>query len=125
MSRSPDPSVVRAAVDAVSAWLDDNTGTVGDFGNQAASLTSSFTMPTDLPFSVYFEYAAEEGMVNFHHTIPLRGTTGASVEQIEDLTETALGECERLYPALQMVIWGGQSVAEALETAMMETVGEA
>lgn len=35
MSRSPDPSVVRAAVDAVSAWLDDNTGTVAEPGRSA------------------------------------------------------------------------------------------
>lgn len=73
----------------------------------------------------HFEYAAEEGVVVFRHTIPLRGTAGASLEQLEDLTETALDECERLFPALQMVIWGGQSVAEALETALMDTVGEA
>lgn len=38
----------------------DNTGTVSDFGNQVASITSSFTMPTKLPFSVYFEYAGED-----------------------------------------------------------------
>ena len=73
----------------------------------------------------HFEYAAEEGLVNFRHTIPLRGTVGVSVEQIEDLTETALAECERLYPALQMVVWGDTSVREALDTALLETVGEA
>ncbi|HLS69109.1 MAG TPA: YbjN domain-containing protein [Kiloniellales bacterium] len=73
----------------------------------------------------HFEYAAEEGVVIFRHTIPLRGTVGASVEQLEDLTETALDECERLFPALQLVIWGGQSVDEALEATLMETVGEA
>src|SRR5690606_24172330 len=38
----------------------DNTGTLSDFGNQVASITSSFTMPTELPFAVYFEYAGED-----------------------------------------------------------------
>ena len=42
----------------------DNTGTVGDFGNQLASITSSFVMPTDVPFSVYFEYAGEDTSTN-------------------------------------------------------------
>ena len=37
----------------------------------------------------------------------------------------AVTECERFYPALQLVVWGGQSSAEALAAAMMETVGEA
>ena len=31
----------------------------------------------------------------------------------------------RFYPALQMVLWGGRSVGEAVEAALMETVGEA
>ncbi|HEX6996376.1 MAG TPA: capsule assembly Wzi family protein [Gammaproteobacteria bacterium] len=42
----------------------DNTGTVSDFGNQVASITSSFTMPTALPFAVYFEYAGEDTSTN-------------------------------------------------------------
>ncbi len=37
----------------------------------------------------------------------------------------AVGECERFYPALQMVIWGGRSVEEAVQAALMETLGEA
>jgi hypothetical protein len=73
----------------------------------------------------HFDLCSENGLVMFRHTIPLRGTRGASVEQIEDLIDTALGECERLYPALQMVAWGGQPVGEALAAALMETVGEA
>ena len=47
------------------------------------------------------------------------------VEQLEDLVDAAVGECERFYPALQMVVWGGRSVDEALSAALMETVGEA
>src|SRR3546814_3142863 len=61
----------------------------------------------------------------FRHTIPLRGLPSASVEQLEDLVEATLVECDRIYPALQMVVWGGTPVREALETAMLETVGEA
>ena len=46
----------------------DNTGTGGnrdaEFGNQAASITASYTMPTQLPFTVYFEYAGEDTSTN-------------------------------------------------------------
>ncbi|MFC4352753.1 YbjN domain-containing protein [Fodinicurvata halophila] len=73
----------------------------------------------------HFDYSPEDGAVLFRHTIPLRGTSGISVEQLEDLLDTALLECERLYPALQMVVWGGRPVEEALTAAMMDTVGEA
>jgi hypothetical protein len=68
---------------------------------------------------------AEEGAVMYRHTIPLRGVSGASVEQLEDLVEAALMECDRIYPALQMVVWGGSPVREALDAALLETVGEA
>jgi hypothetical protein len=42
----------------------DNTGTDSDFGNQVASITSSFIMPTPVPFAVYFEYAGEDTSTN-------------------------------------------------------------
>ncbi|HMB72179.1 MAG TPA: capsule assembly Wzi family protein, partial [Gammaproteobacteria bacterium] len=54
--------------DVFKAFFDpsgtDNSG-IGDdpeaeFGNQAASITASFIMPTTLPFSVYLEYAGED-----------------------------------------------------------------
>src|SRR3546814_9698392 len=49
----------------------------------------------------HFDLMAEEGAVMFRHTIPLRGLPGASAEQLEDLVEAALVECDRIYPALQ------------------------
>jgi hypothetical protein len=35
-----------------------------EFGNQAASITARFMMPTQRPFSVYFEYAGEDTSTN-------------------------------------------------------------
>src|SRR3546814_14621439 len=63
----------------------------------------------------HFDLMAEEGAVMFRHTIPLRGLTGASVEQREDLVEAALMECDRIYPAMPQVVGGGpdrESVGE-------------
>ncbi len=73
----------------------------------------------------HFDLASEEGALLFRHTIPLRGARGISVEQLEDTVDTALLECDRVYPALQMVIWGNQPVGDAIAAAMMDTVGEA
>ena len=73
----------------------------------------------------HFDLTSDEGLVLYRHTVLLRGLRGASVEQLEDLVDAAVGECERFYPALQMVVWGGRSVDEALSAALMETVGEA
>jgi hypothetical protein len=73
----------------------------------------------------HFDLLSDDGTVMFRHTVPLRGLQAASVEQLEDLVDTAVVECERFYPAIQMVVWGGQSVQNALAAALMETVGEA
>jgi hypothetical protein len=61
----------------------------------------------------------------FRHAILLRGALGASVEQLEDLVDMALTECERFYPAFQLVIWGGKTAEEAVTAAMIEPMGEA
>ena len=73
----------------------------------------------------HFGMWREDGLPMFRHAIPLRGQPAAAIEQMEDLVETALFECERFYPAFQYVIWGGKSAEAAMKAAMIETVGEA
>jgi hypothetical protein len=73
----------------------------------------------------HFDICAETSLPMFRHALLLRGQTGVTVEQIEDLVETALTECERFYPAFQLVIWGGKAPDEAITAAMIETQGEA
>ena len=73
----------------------------------------------------HFGLWAEEAVPMFRHSILLRGLGGASMEQIEDLVDIALSECERFYPAFQFVIWGGKSAQDAIAAALLDTVGEA
>lgn len=70
-------------------------------------------------------WSDDGGLPVFRHAVLLRGSTGASVEQLEDLLDIAMTECERYYPAFQFVIWGGHSPADAMAAAMLETAGEA
>jgi hypothetical protein len=73
----------------------------------------------------HFGLWAEEGVPMFRHAVLLRGLGGVGVEQIENLVDVALSECERFYPAFQFVIWGGKSADEAVTAALLDTVGEA
>jgi hypothetical protein len=73
----------------------------------------------------HFDICAETSLPMYRHALLLRGTSGVSVEQVEDLVETALTECERFYPAFQLVIWGGKAPDEAITAAMIEPMGEA
>jgi hypothetical protein len=73
----------------------------------------------------HFDVSAEDDTIMFRHTSLMRGVGGASPEQIEDLVELGLVECERYYPAFQLVIWGGKSADEAIQAAILDPQGEA
>lgn len=73
----------------------------------------------------HFDVDRDENMPMFRHTTLLRGIQGASVEQMEDLVDIAITECERFYPAFQFCIWGGHSASEAVQAAILDTVAEA
>jgi hypothetical protein len=73
----------------------------------------------------HFDVASDDNSPAFRHAVLLRGAVGASVEQIEDLVDIALSECERFYPAFQLVVWGGKNAEDALTAAMIDPVGEA
>lgn len=73
----------------------------------------------------HFGLWADVGMPMFRHALLLRGAGGPSVEQMEDLMETAIDECERFYPSFQYVIWGGKTAAQAFDLAIIDTVGQA
>ncbi len=73
----------------------------------------------------HFDLVSEGASPMYRHTVPLRGASGVSVEQFEDLIDAAVVECERFYPALQLVVWGGRTIADALVVARMDTVGRA
>lgn len=73
----------------------------------------------------HFTVCAAERVPMFRHTLPMRGLGGASVEQLEDLVDTAVGECDRYFPAFQWVLWGGKTAADAIAAAITEPVGEA
>lgn len=73
----------------------------------------------------HFDYLPEDGAILFRHTLPLRATGGATPEQLEDLVDIVLGECERAYPALFQIATGTASPALAVASAMMETCGTA
>jgi hypothetical protein len=73
----------------------------------------------------HFDFVREDGTTMYRHAMPMRGASGLSAEQLEDLVDAAIHECERFYPALQLVVWGGRSVADAMTVARMDTIGEA
>jgi hypothetical protein len=73
----------------------------------------------------HFEISPDEDVPAFRYNLTLRGAPGASIEQIEEVLTAALSDGDRLFPALQFVLWGGKTPEEALMAAMLDTHGEA
>lgn len=73
----------------------------------------------------HFEIAPDDEIPAFRYSLTLRGNPGATLEQMEEILSAAVTECDRLYPALQFVLWGGKTPEEALMAAMLDTYGEA
>ena len=65
------------------------------------------------------------GELEMRYTLALRGAGGATLEQIEDVVDILLGECEHCYPAIYQVANHGASATDASAVAMFATEGEA
>lgn len=73
----------------------------------------------------HFEVVPTDDMPTFRYNLVLRGNPGVTLEQIEEILTSTVMECDRLYPALQFVLWGGKTPEEAIIAAMLDTCGEA
>ena len=74
----------------------------------------------------HFETWLDEGVIMYRHASFVRDDVDGMDEGLcQSVIQTAIGECERFYPVFQFVIWAGKSPAEAIEAALLETVGEA
>lgn len=73
----------------------------------------------------HFDLWSAEGVVMYRQAMLLSGGAEPNSQQVERLLATALEACERYFQAFQFVVWAGTSAAEALESVLFETAGEA
>ncbi len=73
----------------------------------------------------HFDHWSADGTVNFRHSLILAGGAEANDAQCDALIRAGVDSCQRYYPAMQFVIWAGQSADAALENALLETHGQA
>ncbi len=73
----------------------------------------------------HFDIWHREGSLMFRNSLLLTGQADVSEAQCEAMLQTALEACERYFPAFQFVLWAGLTAEQALQSSMMETVGEA
>ena len=69
--------------------------------------------------------SVKRAVPTFRHALLLGTQDYPQDEQLADLLDITISECERFYPAFQYVIWGGKSPEEAVQAAIIDPVGEA
>mgnify|MGYP001049404417 CR=1 FL=1 len=72
-----------------------------------------------------FTYWDAQKLMVYRYGLVLAGGQMASPEQIDTMIGAAVRSAERYYPALQLVVWGGRSPAEAMQIAIAEAYGRA
>ncbi len=73
----------------------------------------------------HFDIWPSDGVIMFRHALLLAGGAELNGRQCESVLTSAVMACERYYQAFQFVVWAGKTGREALDTAMIETRGEA
>jgi hypothetical protein len=73
----------------------------------------------------HFDIWRHDGSIVFRNGLTLAGGAEANDAQCEALISLATEACERYYPAFQFVIWAGKTAEDAIESSLLETMGEA
>ena len=73
----------------------------------------------------HFDLWHRDGSLVFRNGLLLSGGAEANDAQCEALIRFAVETCERYFPAVQFVVWAGRKADDALESTMLDTMGEA
>ncbi len=73
----------------------------------------------------HFEIWSNGGVLLYRNATLLSDDGTLSLKQAQALTEIAVEECDRFYPAFQFMLWGGKEPRAALDAAMVDAAGEA
>lgn len=91
-----------------------------------ASIYEALALLNERLWVGHFETWADEGVLMYRNaTVVEPGSLEVSAQLCMVMIQAAIDECERYYPVFQYVIWAGKSPAEAIDAALLETVGEA
>ncbi len=79
----------------------------------------------DRLWSGAFTFWAPQRLMVFRYGLMLAGGAQALPEQIDTMLTASVANCERFYPAFQLVCWAGRDPEDALQVAIAEAYGRA
>ena len=72
-----------------------------------------------------FTYWTEPKLMVYRYGLVLAGGQMATADQIDTMIGAAVMSAERYYPAMQLLIWGDKTPAQAMQAAIAEAYGRA
>ena len=73
----------------------------------------------------HFDITSKNGIPAYRHTVLDLPENAALHDQLEDLVDIAVYECEKYYPAFQLVLFEDSEPSEALKVSTFDTIGSA
>jgi len=73
----------------------------------------------------HFDITSKNGIPAYRHTVLSLPENEILHHQLEDLVDIAIYECEKYYPAFQLVLFDDSEPANALNVSTFDTVGRA
>ncbi len=94
----------------------------------AARMDALFEMlnsVNDLCWSGNFTWWEEQRLMVFRYGLVVSGDQMVGADQLDTMIGNAVANCERFYPAFQLVTWAERRPEDALQVAMAEAYGRA
>lgn len=85
----------------------------------------TLNLANDQVWSGGFAYWRPQSLMVWRYGLMLGGGQMAAPEQIDRMIHAAVANCERFYPAFQLVAWADRAPEEALKIAMQQAYGRA
>ena len=73
----------------------------------------------------HFDITSINGIPAYRHTVLSQPENEMLHHQLEDLVDIAIYECEKYYPAFQLVLFEGSNPSKALSLSTFDTIGRA
>tara|TARA_B100001250_G_scaffold269383_1_gene232428 strand:- start:59 stop:547 length:489 start_codon:yes stop_codon:yes gene_type:complete len=73
----------------------------------------------------HFDITSKNGIPAYRHTVLYFEEIDKLHKQLEDLVDIAIYECEKYYPAFQLVLFEDSDPGKALKLSVLETIGQA
>jgi hypothetical protein len=90
-----------------------------------SDLYETLNAANDMCWAGAFTFWSAQKLMVWRYGLVLAGDNLAGAEQIDTMIRAAVLSAERFYPAFQLVTWGNQSPAEAMQVAIAEAYGRA